>query len=161
MIRSDQSLSRVRLFATPWITARQASLSITNSWSSLRLTSIKSVMPSNHLILCRPLLLLPPGRQFTDQAFQSAEIQGGNESNGFIAIKGYGFREKLCSTHGREYGCQICLVSHLFNRLLHSKFWWPGEGWEWNSLLWLCWSMWMYSLKTGGLGISTDCFPPI
>ena len=59
-IRSDQSLSRVRLFATPWIAARQASLSITNSQSSLRLTSIKSVMPSSHLILCRPLLLLPP-----------------------------------------------------------------------------------------------------
>ena len=59
-IRSDQSLSRVRLFATPWIPARQASLSITNSQSSLRLTSIESVMPSSHLILCRPLLLLPP-----------------------------------------------------------------------------------------------------
>ena len=57
---SVQSLSRVRLFATPWIAARQASLSITNSWSSLRLTSIESVMPSSHLILCRPLLLLPP-----------------------------------------------------------------------------------------------------
>ena len=58
-IRSDQSLSRVWLFATPWITAHQASLSITNSQSSPRLTSIKSVMPSSHLILCRPLLLLP------------------------------------------------------------------------------------------------------
>ena len=57
---SVQSLSRVRLFATPWIAARQASLSITNSWSSLRLTSIESVMPSSHLILGRPLLLLPP-----------------------------------------------------------------------------------------------------
>ena len=57
---SVQSLSRVRLFETPWITARQASLSITNSRSSLRLTSIESVMPSCHLILCRPLLLLPP-----------------------------------------------------------------------------------------------------
>ena len=53
-------LSHVRLFATPWITARQASLSITNSQSSLRLTSIESVMPSSHLILCHPLLLLPP-----------------------------------------------------------------------------------------------------
>ena len=60
MIRSDQSLNRVRLFATPWITARQASLSVTNSRSSLRLTSIESVMPSSHLILCPPLLLLPP-----------------------------------------------------------------------------------------------------
>jgi len=59
-MRSDQSLSCVRLFATPWIAARQASLSITNSRSSLRLTSIESVMPSSHLILCRPLLLLPP-----------------------------------------------------------------------------------------------------
>ena len=59
-IRSDQSLSRVRLFATPWIAALQASLSITNSRSSLRLTSIKSVMPSSHLILCHPLLLLLP-----------------------------------------------------------------------------------------------------
>ena len=57
-IRSDQSLSRVRLFATPWISARQASLSITNSRSSLRLTSIESVMPPSHLILCHPLLLL-------------------------------------------------------------------------------------------------------
>ena len=46
--------------ATPWIVAHQASLSITNSWSSLKLTSIESVMPSSHLILCRPLLLLPP-----------------------------------------------------------------------------------------------------
>ena len=59
-IRSDQSLSHVQLFATPWIAALQASLSITNSQSSLRLTSIESVMPSSHLILCRPLLLLPP-----------------------------------------------------------------------------------------------------
>ena len=54
-----QSLSSVWLFATPWITARQASLSITNTRSLPRLTSIESVMPSSHLILCRPLLLLP------------------------------------------------------------------------------------------------------
>ena len=52
-----QLLSCVRLFATPWTVACQASLSITNSWSLLKLTSIESVMPSNHLILCRPLLL--------------------------------------------------------------------------------------------------------
>ena len=57
---SVQSFSRVWLFATPWITARQAYLSITISQSSLKLTSIESVMPSSHLILCRPLLLLPP-----------------------------------------------------------------------------------------------------
>ena len=56
---SDQSLSPVRLFATPWTAARQASLVITNSRSLLRLMSIESVMPSNQLILYRPLLLLP------------------------------------------------------------------------------------------------------
>ena len=59
-ISSVQSLSHVQLFATPWIAARQASLSITKSRSSLKLTSIESVMPSSHLILCHPLLLLPP-----------------------------------------------------------------------------------------------------
>ena len=56
---SVQSLSRVWLFATPWTAARQASLSITNSQSLLKLMSLESVMPSNHLILCHPLLLLP------------------------------------------------------------------------------------------------------
>ena len=56
---SVQLFSRVRLFVTPWIAAHQASLSITNSWSSLKLTSIESVMPSSHLILCGPLFLLP------------------------------------------------------------------------------------------------------
>ena len=57
---SVQSLSRVRLFATPWVAARQASLSITNSRSSLKLMSIESVMPSSHLILCHLLLFPPP-----------------------------------------------------------------------------------------------------
>ena len=57
---SVQLLSCVRLFMTPWVAACQASLSITNSWSSLRVASIESVMPSSHLILYHPLLLLPP-----------------------------------------------------------------------------------------------------
>ena len=56
---SIQLLSRVQFFATPWIAARQASLSIINSWSLLKLMSTELVMPSNHLILCHPLLLLP------------------------------------------------------------------------------------------------------
>ena len=56
---SVQLLSHVQLFATPWTTARQTSLSITNSWSLLKLISIESVIPSNHLILCCPLLLPP------------------------------------------------------------------------------------------------------
>ena len=56
---SVQSLSHVQLFMTPWTTAHQASLSIASSWSLLKLMSTKSVMPSNHLVLCHPLLLLP------------------------------------------------------------------------------------------------------
>ena len=58
MIQSPQSLSCVQFFVTPWTAAHQASLSITNSWSLLKLMSTKLVMPSNHLILCHPLLLL-------------------------------------------------------------------------------------------------------
>ena len=69
---SAQLLSRVQVFATPWITARQASLSITNSKSLLKLTSIESVMPSNYLILCRPFLLLswifPSIRAFSNES---------------------------------------------------------------------------------------------
>ena len=68
---SVQSLSRVRLFATPWIAVRQASLSITDSWSLLTLTSIESVMPSNHFILCHPLLLpsiFPCIRAFSNES---------------------------------------------------------------------------------------------
>ena len=60
VISSVQSLSHVQLFVTPWTAACQASLSITNSWSLFKLKSIESVMPSNHLILCCPLLLLSP-----------------------------------------------------------------------------------------------------
>ena len=59
-LSSVQSLSHVWLFVTPWTAARQASQSITNSWTSPKLTSIESLMPSSHLILGRPLLLLPP-----------------------------------------------------------------------------------------------------
>ena len=60
LVSSVQLLSQVRLFATPWTAACQASLSTTNSWSLLKLISIESVMASNHLVLCHPLLLLPP-----------------------------------------------------------------------------------------------------
>ena len=76
---SVQSLSRVRLFVTPWTAACQASLSITNSWSLLKLISIKSVMPSNHLILCHPLFLLhsivPIIRVFSHQVAKVLELQ--------------------------------------------------------------------------------------
>ena len=69
-ISSVQSLSHVPLFATPWTAARQASLSITSSQSLLKLTSMESVMPSNHLILCCPLLL-PPSVSSSISLFQS------------------------------------------------------------------------------------------
>ena len=59
LLSSAQSLSHVQLFATPWTAAHQASMPITNSWSLLKLMSIESVMPSNHLILCYPILLIP------------------------------------------------------------------------------------------------------
>ena len=98
---SVQSFSRGLLFATPWIAARQASLSITNSQSSLRFMSIESVMPSNHLILYLPLLLLPsilPSiRVFSNQSALlirwpkywsfSFSISLSNEYSGFISFK--------------------------------------------------------------------------
>ena len=71
---SVQSLSRVRLFATPWTAACQASLSITSSLSSLRLMSIESVMPSSHLILCHPLLLLPSLFQWVNPSHEVAKV---------------------------------------------------------------------------------------
>ena len=82
---SVQSLSRVRLFATPWIAARQASLSITNSQSWLSLRSMESVMPSSHLILCRPLLLLPPIPPSHQSLFQWVNSWGG-QSTGVSAL---------------------------------------------------------------------------
>ena len=93
-LTSVQSLSRVRLFATPWTTARQASLSITNSRSSLKLMSIESVMPSNHLILCHPLLPRPqsfpasgsfPMSQFLGH--QVPNISPSNEHPGLISLR--------------------------------------------------------------------------
>ena len=98
---SVQSLSRVQLFGTPWIAARQASLLITNSWSLLRIMSIASVMPSNHLILCHPLLLLPSIfasiRVFSNESVLhirwpnywnfSFSISPSNEHSGLISFK--------------------------------------------------------------------------
>ena len=94
-----QSLSRVQHFATPWNSARQASLSITNSRSSLKLMSIKSMMPSSHRILCRPLLLLPPIpssiRVFSNELalgirwpkYWSFSISSSNEYTGLISFR--------------------------------------------------------------------------
>ena len=100
-VQSVQSLSRVRPFATPWTAARQASLSITNSWSSFIFMSIESVMPSSHLIHCHPLLLLlliPPSiRVFSNESTLrirwpkywsfSLSISPSNEHPGLIFFK--------------------------------------------------------------------------
>jgi len=108
-ISSVQSLSCVWLFATSWITARQASLSITNSRSSLKLMSIKLVMPSSHLILCRPLLLLPPIpssiRVFSNESTLrtrwskywhfSFNISPSNEHPGLISFRMAGWHHRL------------------------------------------------------------------
>ena len=83
---SVQSLSCVRLFATPWITARQASLSITNSQSSPKLMSIESVMPFSYHILCHPLLLLPPILPASESFPMSQLFAWGGQSTGVSAL---------------------------------------------------------------------------
>ena len=83
---SVQSLSHVQLFATPWTVAHQASLSITNSWRLLKLMSIKSVMPSNHLILCYPLLLLPSSFPASGSFPMSQFFPSGGQSTGASAL---------------------------------------------------------------------------
>ena len=88
IVRSIQSLSRIWLFATPWIAACQASLSITNTRSSPKLMCIESVMPSSHLILCRPLLLppIPPSiRVFSNES----TLRMGGQSTGVSALAAF------------------------------------------------------------------------
>ena len=88
-IRSDQSLSRVQLFATPWITARQASLSITNSRSSPRLMSIESVMPSSHLILFVPFSSCPQSLPASESFPMSQLFVWGGQSTGVSALASF------------------------------------------------------------------------
>ena len=101
LINSVQPLSHVQLFATPWTAACQASLSITNTWRLLKLISIASVMPSNHLILCHPLLLppsvFPSIRDFSNESVLrirwpkywsfSFSISPSNEFSGLISFR--------------------------------------------------------------------------
>ena len=141
---SVQSLSCVQLFATPSTAAHQASLSLTNSWSLLKLMSIKSVMPSNRLILCHPLLLLPsvfPSiRVFSDESVIhirwskywsfSSRINPSYESSGLIsftidwfdllAVQGTSqvFSNTTVQKH-QFFGTQLCVwsISHIHTRL--------------------------------------------
>ena len=112
---SVQSLSHVRLFATIWTTAHQASLSITNSQSLLKLMSIKSVMPSNHLILCRPLLLLP-------STFPSIRVFS-NES--VLCIRGpkywsFSFSTSPSNEYSELISCRIDWLDSLQSKRLSS-----------------------------------------
>ena len=86
---SVQSLSRVRLFVTPWTAACQASLSITNSRSLPKLMSIESVMPSSYLILCRPLLLLPQSLPASGSFSVSQLFTWGGQSTGVSALASF------------------------------------------------------------------------
>ena len=97
---SVQSLSRVQLFVTPWIAVCQASLSITISQSSLKLTSIKLVMPSGHLILCHPLFLLPQSLPASVSFPRSQHFSWGSQSTGVSALAS--FLSK--NTQGRSVG---------------------------------------------------------
>ena len=148
-IRSDQSLSHVWLhesFATPWIAARQASLSITNSQSSLRFMSIESVMPSSHLILCCPLLLLPPIppsiRLFSNEStlhmkwpkywsfsfsiIPSKEIPGWSPSEwtGWISLQSKGLSKVFSNTTVQKHQFFGTQPSSQSNSHIHT---WPQE----------------------------------
>ena len=143
---SVQSLSRVWLFATPWIAACQASLSITNSRSSPRLTSIESLIPSSHLILCRPLLLLPPIppsiRVFSNKStlhmrwpkywsfsfsiIPSKEIPGliSSEWTGWISLQSSGLSRVFSNTTVQRHQFFGAQLSSQPNSHIHT---WPQE----------------------------------
>ena len=152
---SVQSLSRVWLFATPWTAAHQASLSITNSRSSLRLTSIESVMPSSHLMLCHPLLLLPPIppsiRVFSNEStlcmrwpkywsfsfsiIPSTEIWSPSEWTGWISLQSKGLSRVFSNTTVQKHQFFSAQPSSQSNSHLHT---WHRKN---HSLDWmdLCW----------------------
>ena len=138
---SVQSLSHVRLFATPWIAARQASLSITNSWNSLRLTSIELVMPSSHLILCGPLLLLPPNppsiRVFSNESTQSIGVSAltsvlpkksqswsPSEWTDWISLQSKGLSRVFSNTTVQKHQFFSAQLSSQSNSHIHT---WPQE----------------------------------
>ena len=131
---SVQSLSRVRLFANPWTAACQASLSITNSRNLLRLMSIESVMPSNHLILCRPLLLLPsifPNiRVFSNESVLrirwpkywsfSFNISPSNEHPGLISLQSKGPSRVFSNTTVQKHQLFGAQLSSQSNSHIHT-----------------------------------------
>ena len=135
---SVQSLSRVWLFVTPWTVACQASLSITNSQSSLRLKSIESVMPSSHLILCHPLFLLPPIppriRVFSNESTLrmrwpkywsfSFSIIPSKETPGLISLQSKGLSRVFSNTTVQAHQFFSTQLSSQSNSIIHT---WPLE----------------------------------
>ena len=131
ILSSVQSLSRVHLFATPWTAALQASLSVTNSWSLLKLMSFRSVMPSNHLILCRTLFLLPsifPIRVFSNESVLhirwpkywsfSFSISLSNEYSGLISFQSKGLSRVFSNTTVQKhqfFSTQLSLRANFHN----------------------------------------------
>ena len=119
---SVQWLSCVRFFVTPWITAHQTSLSVTNSRSSLKLMSIKSVTPSSHLILCHPLLLLPP-------VPASIRIFSSESTLHLRWPKYWSFWlvEAIFSYKARQWMKEY-----------HWQMWWQWKKEKWKDCLWKC-----------------------
>ena len=113
---SGQSLSHVRFFATPWITAHQASLFITNSQSSLKLMSIESVMPSSHLILCRPFSSCPQSLPASDSFPVSQLFAWGGQSTGVSALASF-LPKKSQGWSPSEWTIWISLQSKGLSRL--------------------------------------------
>ena len=129
---SVQLLSHVWLFVTPWTAACQASLSITNSRSLLKLTSIESVMPSNHLILCRPLLLpstFPSIRVFSNESalhirwpkYWSFSISSSNDYSELISFRTYWFTSLLSKGLSRIFSSTTIWKHKFFSA--HSSLW--------------------------------------
>ena len=171
---SVQSLTRVRLFATPWISARQASLSKTNSRSLLKLMSIESVMPSSHLILSRPLLLLPPIppsiRVFSNESTLcvrwpkywsfSFSISPSNEHPGLISFRMdwldllavHGTLKSLLHHHSSK--------TSIFRRLCCtlSSYWLVLCVCVWTSTLLIFWVRTRYFLAVGGCPVPYKIF---
>ena len=145
-IRSDQSLSSVQLFAIPWIVALQASLPITNSQSSLRLMSIKSVMPSSHLILCHPLLLLPPIPPASESFPMSQLFAWGGQSTGVSVLASF-LPKKSQAWSPSEWTGWICLQSKGLSRVFSNttvpkhQFFSELLSYKWD----LCCNMWNLS----------------
>ena len=152
MFSSVQSLSHVRLFATPWTAVHDTSLSITNTWSLLKLMSTESVMPSNHLTLCRPLLLppsvFPSTRVFSNESVLhirwqkywsfSFSISPSNQYSGLISFR-MNFLDLLAVQRDSQESSPTpqfksinsLVLSFVYNPNSHIHTWLPEKPWLW------------------------------